>query len=453
MLAGFVCLVGLFIFSGCGAEEKPVEVGLTSTVDESKSPPNTSAVSTPTPSTPVVEAPPKNPDPVTIKLAMRSVSLSEEELERYVTGPVSKKYPHITVERIDFSAQGQSLPELVAARNYPDVVAEASLNLGPFLELGLDYDLDELVKKHQMDLNRFHPGLLEAIQVGMVRSDRIGLPLWNQAWSLAYNKNLFDRFGVDYPQDGMTWDEARDIAVSLTRTDNGISYYGLYADNVFRGAYQLGLPWGDWDNNKAVFQTSEWKELFEYWYGLYSIPGFAPKGVNYNNEFLEGRVAMRGGSLTLAIQLATAQEIDWDVVTYPTNPKAPGVGQRVDDVSLLITRVSEHKDAAFQVISVMLSEEVQRELSRYGRMSSLKDSSIHDEFGKNIPGTESKNMVAFTKLELAPLKPFKYTFTPNPASLINTHFNSVLYDGVDINTALRNADEQMNQMIRDQVIK
>ncbi|MDF2721407.1 MAG: hypothetical protein K0Q59_1082, partial [Paenibacillus sp.] len=56
--------------------------------------------------------------------------------------------------------------------------------------------------------------------------------------------------------------------------------------------------------------------------------------------------------------------------------------------------------------------------------------------------------VALTKLKHAPLQPYKYPITPDPAVAVNNAFNSVVYDGKDINTALREADEQVNKSIQ-----
>jgi multiple sugar transport system substrate-binding protein len=114
---------------------------------------------------------------------------------------------------------------------------------------------------------------------------------------------------------------------------------------------------------------------------------------------------------------------------------------------MTISSTSAHKDEAFKVLSVALSDEVQTDLSRNAQMSVLKDRNVQEQFGKAFAGYDSKNVLALTKLKLAVIHPFKYTFTPSPAALIMNAFNSVLYDGKDINTALREADELMTKSI------
>ncbi|NOU90117.1 extracellular solute-binding protein [Paenibacillus sp. LMG 31460] len=52
---------------------------------------------------------------------------------------------------------------------------------------------------------------------------------------LYYNKDIFDKFGISYPRNGMTWDEVYDLAKKLNRTEDGISYrgFGMAAGAMF----------------------------------------------------------------------------------------------------------------------------------------------------------------------------------------------------------------------------
>lgn len=45
------------------------------------------------------------------------------------------------------------------------------------------------------------------------------LPGQNNIQVLFYNKDLFDRFGVAYPRDGMTWGEMLDLSSRITRKE------------------------------------------------------------------------------------------------------------------------------------------------------------------------------------------------------------------------------------------
>lgn len=395
-------------------------------------------------------APVKQPDPVTVKIAANKAALTVEEIKMYVTDPLAKKHPHITVEMIDTAEKGKTLTDLVAAKEIPDIYANFPLNMNELVDLKLAYNMEELIKTYKFDLNRLQPEFVESIKIGSSLDYLAGLPMFNQSFALFYNKDLFGRLAVPYPKDGMTWEQARDLAVKMTRSEGGVQYWGMWPDGVYRGAYQASLPWADFKTNKAVFQTEGWKDLFQMWYDLYKVPGFAPKGTNYTKEFNEGRLAMMSGSTSTLKNMLAVKDLNWDVVTYPQNPKAPGVGQRVDSFVLAITSQSKQKEAAFQVISVILSDEVQKLMSRNARLSVLKDAGIQGEFGKNVAEYQSKNVIAFTKPKLAILQTFKNL---PAATIVNQAFDAMLYEGKDVNTALREADDKMNQEIQKMLSK
>jgi multiple sugar transport system substrate-binding protein len=389
------------------------------------------------------------PQPVTIKYA---TSMTVEEFNQYVAEPVRKRYPHITVERIDYlyNTPGKSIQDLVTTKNIPDIFVAYPTHLLPYVDLGLAYDMTELIKQNQFDLNRIPSEFYETIKLGVLKDYLIGLPINNNAFGLFYNKSLFDQFGVPYPKDGMTWQDVRNTAVKLTRNVNGVQYIGIHPDSISRGARQLSLPYIDLKSDKAAFQTQSWKDLFELWQSLFQVPGGAviPKGTNMAKSFTEGTTAMIGGYALLMNDMNNAKSLQWDVVTYPTNPQNPGVGSVVDSLVACITSPSKYKTEAFQVLSVILSNDVQNDMSRNAMMSVLSDRAVQDQFGKNNAAFASKNVVALTKLKHAPLQPYKYPITPDPAVAVNNAFNSVVYDGKDINTALREADEQVNKSIQ-----
>jgi multiple sugar transport system substrate-binding protein len=388
-------------------------------------------------------------DPVTVKLAANKGFMSDEELSQFAAA-VTKKYPHISIQRTDTAVAGSKVPELVASGNIPDLILEAPLNILEFKSLGLYYNMEELIKKHKFDLARIQPEYLESIKVGSFSEQLVGLPVYNNGFGLFYNKDLFDRFGVSYPKDGMTWEEIRSLAVKLTRNDNGVTYVGLHPNSVFWGAYQLGLPFIDTVNDKSVFQSQGWKDLFQFWHRLQQLSddGVNPKGIAAIKGFQDGQVAMTMGYSALLPSMVKIKGLNWDVVTYPVNPAVPGVGQRVDSYNLVMTAQSKNKDAAFQIIEVLLSDEVQTMISRNGKVSVLKDRKIQDQFGQNNTDYQNKNVVALTKPKLAIVKPFKFSFPQNPASMIDQAFNEVLNSGKDINTALREAEEKMNAAIQ-----
>jgi multiple sugar transport system substrate-binding protein len=389
----------------------------------------------------------KPPEPVTVKFAAHGSQLPVEDFEKYFKVPVSKKYPHITIERIDHTQKGTGLTELIAAREIPDIYMNGPLDLATYFELGLENSIDDLIKTNKFDMTRIKPEVLSTMTDTLGRKDLIGVPWYNQGWAILYNKDLFDKMAAAYPKDNMTWEEIGDLGSKFKRTEGGISYYGLAPSDVFRGAYQLRLPWVDVQANKSMLLSPGWKEVFELYSGLHDKAGLVPKGSDTLSMFTKGNIAMIATSATRARLMRTIQGLSWDAATYPQMKNVPGYGHQVDPSVLLIPKGAKNRDAAFKVISVVLSDEVQRDMSRNVWVSVLDNQSIQDEFGKEYPDLNSKNMAAFTKLKRNGTMP---SFGGvNAIAIANNALTEILYDGKDSNTALREADDKLNKALEE----
>lgn len=389
----------------------------------------------------------KPPEPVTVKFAAHGSQLPVEDFDKYYKNPVSKKYPHITIERIDHTQKGTGLAELIAAREIPDIYMNGPLDLATYFELGLEGSINDLIKANKFDTTRIKPEVLSTMTDTLGRTELIGVPWYNQGWSLLYNKDLFDKMATAYPKDNMTWEEVRDLSAKFNRTEGGIAYHGLFPGDAFRGAYQLRLPWVDVKTNKSMLLSPGWKEVYELYSSLSTNGGLIPKGSDTLGMFTKGNIAMFISSATRTRSLRTTPGLNWDAVTYPQMKSVPGYGHQVDPSVLLIPKDAKNRDAAFKVIEVVLSDEVQRNMSRNVWVSVLDNQSIQDDFGKEFPELNSKNMAAFTKLKRNGTMP---SFGGvNALSISINALNEIIYDGKDINTTLREADEKLNKALEE----
>ncbi|RKN71832.1 extracellular solute-binding protein [Paenibacillus ginsengarvi] len=101
----------------------------------------------------------------------------------------------------------------------------------------------------------------------------IGIPYTRNFSALYYNKTIFDKFGVAYPKEGMTWSEYADVAKRVTRTEGGIQYRGLEPNVPKRVGAQLSLPLVDPKTNRAALNTEQWKKVLTQMTDIYKIPG------------------------------------------------------------------------------------------------------------------------------------------------------------------------------------
>ena len=155
------------------------------------------------------------PEPVTIHFVNATFE-SDIELYEEWAEDFHERYPHITVEVHRWQ------PWAGADRDDVDVIAvnggridelreaETIVPLNPYLQADEGFDLEDL---HAESLEHFsYEGERWAIPAGMTVS-----AMW-------YNRDLFDEYGVSYPEPGWTWDDFLEKAVALR--DPGAGVYG-----------------------------------------------------------------------------------------------------------------------------------------------------------------------------------------------------------------------------------
>jgi multiple sugar transport system substrate-binding protein len=388
-----------------------------------------------------------NPEPVTVKIGLAQGGwLTEEELKEYVMDPVKKKYPYITVERVVMEPDEENLQKLIAQGEHVDVYITSSGRVGPFMVTGLAASMDELVKKHNFDLNKLDAGSV-AMMKDSSRGSLAALPYSSNISALYYNKDIFDKFGVPYPKNGMTWDDAIQLAAKVTRSDGGINYLGLNGQDVWRTATQMEVGFVDPVSKKALVNSDPWRKVFETFKKVYSIPGneYLNGGKAVNAFLKDKRIAMfAGGNM---FQIIQESGMNWDMISYPTYKEKPGKRLAYDLHVMGIAADSKVKDAAFQVIATILSEEVQLDIARNGRIAILNGDQFKKQYGENLPFLKGKNLQAIFSTKPADRYP-PTDFDVKSQSIISNAFGKVVQPGgQDINTALRGAEEEINALV------
>lgn len=396
---------------------------------------------------------PKKQEPVTLRL-FNLAGTTKENFDTKIKGPIEKKYPHITMEFV-LNQKGTTLPELAATNTLPDIIFGKLSDRDKMM-----IDLSPLIKKHGFDTSRVKPVLWQAFQY-MTDTDQktTFIPFVTNMHLLQYNKDLFDKFGVGYPKNGMTWDETFEMAKRLARTENGVKYLAFNVRmNLNFTQTQLLLPFYDDKTTKPAFSTDAWNKYYANFARFFTIPGNeATKAGNElanDNLFLKDRrVAMYAahGLFSTYSQMASEKNpMNWDMVSLPTFSGAPKQGTSPNANGLGITVTSKHQDDAFLAIQALLSDDIQLANARTGYESILaNDAKQQAEFGKDMPDMAGKNISALFYNHYAPTpKPNLYNYRLS-REVPYAHFQSVVWGQADINTALRNADEQANKIISE----
>ncbi|TMV44943.1 extracellular solute-binding protein [Paenibacillus mesophilus] len=389
----------------------------------------------------------------TVELVFSGIPLTEEEFQEQFGKPIHDKFPNITTKFI-VPGKGTELKDLVSAGTTLDVYMTAAVNLPMFLDMKLGQNLNEWIKKYNYDLGRIEPNAVQVMKDMTTDQMVFGIPYQNASlgYVLYYNKDIFDKFGIPYPKDGMTWDDTYELAKRLTRVEGSVQYRGLTANwsNIFVINNQLSLPGLD-SKDKAVINTDNWKMVFNNVKRFYDIPG---NQINKDNiadkiqetDFITGTVAMTVGGGAAAV--ADKSTINYDYVSLPTYKEAPGMGTKSSGRYLLPTSTSKYKDEVFQTIMYLTSDEYQMKASKDGRATALQNKDIQKAYMQNNPKLKDKNNFAYfyNKPSASP-KMNPELLSINIYNFPAVELSNVMLGQVDVATALRTAEEKLDKAV------
>lgn len=227
-------------------------------------------------------------------------------------------FPNVELEVVS-TEEAMSADDPVAAMEdliadqQPDAVLLTEDQYADLAEKGQLYDLEAAVKQDSFDLNAFLPSVVELLKTrGGGKLYGLSPSFSNQV--LYYNKDLFDKYGVPYPTDGMSWDDVLKLAArfpakkgsadaSMKEAMANDALYGLGLPMQTKDSFELireigeakGLLYADSDAKTVSFDTPEWKEIVQavvdgYESGSISTPASADGGSGgmRNNVMIRG---------------------------------------------------------------------------------------------------------------------------------------------------------------------
>lgn len=406
-------------------------------------------------SLPAASVKPKEP----FTMSVYSAGTTQEEFDSRYGDVLKRQFPHITF-RFLTNTPGNKIEEIVVTGEVPDLIrTDLPTFKNRYLDLGIGEDLMPYINKYKYDLTRFTDSFIQELKNYTGDGKLYGLPVPAYLPSvLYYNKSLFDKFGVAYPKDGMTFDDVYEVAKKMTRTEAGVTYRGFSVNlNSVLRENPYSLPILD-PNADKLASPEKWQHLFTNLKRFFDIPG---NGINKTlaeemNAFAGGNVGMSLNQFSTFLKLPDTFE--WDMVAVPTLEGAPKRVIQRGPAYWTIANTSKHKDEVFEVIMAMLSDEVQLNDSKQGLPPTVKKKEIADALGSEHPVFKTKNLKAVSfypptdplprrSASLFDLDPI-YQITP-----LTNNFIAYAQGTIDLNTALRLTEEQVLKKLAEEKAK
>lgn len=156
-----------------------------------------------------------------------------------------------------------------------------------------------------------------------------GVPFNLDTIALLYNKELFDKAGVAYPNDKWTWDDLLNAAKKLTIKDSSgkIQQYGFVAEPAsqactFPFILQNGGKIYNEDNSKCIVNSPESQEAIQFLYDMMYKEGVSPTAaqqqeVSKDQLFSSGKLAMMNHVTPFLLTMYEALGEKVDVAQLP----------------------------------------------------------------------------------------------------------------------------------------
>lgn len=428
-----VCFVTLSVLIGCSGTPRPG--------NESTGPGTADKAGVPGPYT-------GGPVELLIK-DVNTAIFTDQDIQKVMMQAVKAKYPEITLRIVN-----DKIEDMIASGSPPDMVALSHSQLANYKSLDLPDDLRTWIKQRNIDLTSLDPVVMNAIKDFGPSGEIFGLPFGMNHGALIYNKDIFDKFGLPYPKDSLTWEEVVEMNRRLTRLEGGVQYIGAATSSFLNMTRQYGLSLVDEKNEKAVLTSDGFRHVFGLMQQLFQVPGYVQKS-NYtykNTDFYRDQTLVMQANWIAAVAgdiKKLKPPFKWDLTAFPVYKDRPAVGNPVDFHMLAVSKTSKHKDAAIRVLETLLSKEAQLAISKSGRISVLADPQIKVTFAEDSGIFTGKNLKAIFNVSAAPLvrsdfSEYKDVISP----FITDAVKNIAVNKADINTALRQAEEQANQKVR-----
>jgi multiple sugar transport system substrate-binding protein len=382
-----------------------------------------------------------------------------------------KKHPNlkVEVEPQNTGWEAKNTADWVAGTG-PDLSGHCCAQGPDWGRQGMFLNLDPYVKRDSraIPLNDYVEWLLKLFATP-ASAGQWALPMYTGTVALFYNKELFKRKGLPFPDDTWDWTKYREVSLRVADVPNEVwARREVGAGSMYRRAHQNGANIVDpQDDTKAAFATDKAIAALAYERdAVHKDASVAPSGGPKEPDAFKalvgqfgghaairlGRVAMwEGGSYTIIQYLRFVEdEVDWDIAPLPRGPAGRFTLATSDGWS--IWNGTKNKDAAWEFLKYLQGDEHTDLATRYAGQQSARKS--HQQqwvkaFAETNPKLAGKALKwCADAVEKNYARPIEFWRKDADSKRIYTDaYNRAVRDGdAEVGAELRAAAEQINQL-------
>ncbi len=313
-------------------------------------------------------------------------SKTEINILKPLLAEFEKENPEITVELMHVPQNYfQKIHLLFAAKLYPDVVFINNIYFPIYQKAGLLENMQPYFKK-EIEQNIFFEKSLENFTInGMLYA----IPRDVSNLVIFYNKDLFDKYKVAYPQKNWTMKDFLEIAKKLsidTNNDGKNDVWGIsYSEQMlFWLPYLLSNGGGIFDKNKNYILNSEQSlEALQFYADLANKYHVAPKKIDTSSKtasqmFIDGQLAMQLTGRWVVPKYREDIDFDWDIINFPNGEIGSVVAN--DASGWAIAKNSKNKTASVKLIKFLSSKYAIQKFAQSGLIVPARKDIAYSEY-------------------------------------------------------------------------
>lgn len=445
-LAGAMVVTTL---AGCGSSSKETtaapEGTTTETTTKAEAPADTTAAA--------------SGDKTTLKWSVWDISSTT--YYQSLIDEFEKAHPDVTIEMVDLGStdyQTVLATELTGNGSDFDVVTVKDVpGYMTLVNKGVLEPLDSYISDSGVDLAQYK-GLTDQITVD---GKLYELPFRNDFWVLFYNKDVFDKAGVAYPTNDMTFDEYDKLARSVTVDTPGQEVYGAHY-HTWRSAVQL---FGILDGKNTILDGKY--EFLKPYYDMVlaeqedgvcqDYATLKTSGLHYSGAFAQGNVAMMNMGTwfisTLIEKIKTGEYTDctnWGIAKYPHADGVEAGSTLATITSLAIPTNAPHKDLAWEFVNFVSGAEGAEVLAATGTIPAV----MTDEVANLVSATEGFPKDDETSVDALNTANLYLEMPVHPKSseietALNEAHDAIMTGSMSVDDGIAQMDEQVSAILAE----
>ena len=328
-------------------------------------------------------------------------SESEIKILKPLLENFEKENPNIKIDFLHIPQNYfQKIHLLIASNTAPDVIFMNNQYLPIYANAGVLEDLSQYDKDFQRD--KFFESSIKALTYD---KKIYAIPRDISTLVIFYNKDIFDKYGVNYPKENWSYDEFLKTAKKLTHRPNlyGISFE---EEPIFYLPYLMSfglekIP--EYDD----LSTQKGLKLYAELRNKYHVAPLKTESASATmaQMFLQGKLAMHLTGRWLVPKYRQDAKFRWDVVTFPVG--SSGSITPADVSGWAVSKNSKHKKEAIMLIQYLSSEKSAEKFAQSGLVVPARiDAAYSKAF---LDGKSPKNAQVFIDSVL--------TSVPTPVSV------------------------------------